>query len=389
MSHLAWLLAPGCLMWLALVVGGWRTWRSVPKLAELRPTEPASWPSLAIVVPCRDEAAELEAAARSLLAIDYPELRVVLVDDRSRDGTRAIMDRLAAEDPRITVVGVEELPKGWLGKNHALHLGTQAAHADWLLFTDADVHFDPGLMRKALAFALEKRLDHLTLMPDVHAADPLLELTLVGFGRYLSMGQKIWEVSDPKKKSSIGLGAFNLVRRAAFETAGGFERFPLDVADDLALGRAMKMSGAACFIASGTGLLGLQWYANFGAMKRGLEKNTFAPVEFSLWKLGVMVGAVVVIEVSPILAVLLDHGHPWLTAAGWSALGVGVGVGVGMARWMNRSLWPALFQQPAGLLLAYVMLRAGIIGHRQGGLVWRDRFYPKEEIIGKQLITWP
>ena len=330
MTWLAWLLLPGCLAWLMLAVGGVLTWRAVPKLSKQDPPEPERWPSLAIVVPCRDEAADLESAARTLLALDYPELRIVLVDDRSRDGTRAIMDRLAGEDARVQVIGVDELPDGWIGKNHALHLGTRASDSEWVLFTDGDVHFEPTLLRRAVAFALHRELDHLTLLPDVSSEDPLLELTLGGFGRYLTMGRKIWEVADPDKKASIGLGAFNMVRREAFQRAGGFEAFPLDVADDLALGEAMKRSGARCFVAAGHGLLGLEWYASFGEMKRGLEKNTFAPVEFSLARLALMVVPVFLIELSPWLAVALPHGVGWVTIAGWTALAAGVAVGIGI-----------------------------------------------------------
>ena len=95
----------------------------------------------------------VEQATRSLLAQDYPELALIAVDDRSTDGTGAILDAIAAEDTRLKVLHIEELPAGWLGKTHALHAAAATSSADWLLFTDADVLFVPDTLRRAIALA--------------------------------------------------------------------------------------------------------------------------------------------------------------------------------------------------------------------------------------------
>src|SRR5262249_8214682 len=124
--------------WLLALVTSARTARAMPVLERQSPPEPVRWPRLTLVIAARDEAAELEAALRSRLAEDYPDLELVVVDDRSTDGTGAIVDRLAAEDPRIVPIHLKTLPEGWLGKLHAMHQGVQRARGEWILFTDAD-----------------------------------------------------------------------------------------------------------------------------------------------------------------------------------------------------------------------------------------------------------
>lgn len=390
MTWLWWLLLPGCLVWLGFAVAGVLTALRVPKLAKLSPARPKRWPSVAIVVPCRNEGAQIEAAARSLMAVDYPRLQLVLVNDRSTDDTGVIMDRLAADDPRVSVVHVDTLPDGWLGKNHALARGVASTDAEWLLFTDGDVHLHPETLRRAVAHALQHHADHLALFPDVWSrGDPALDLALAAFGRYFSVGQRVWAVSDPNSSASVGVGAFNLVRRDALEEAGGLEAFPLDVADDLALGLALKRSGATTHVASGGDLVGVEWYPSFGAMARGLEKNTFAPLEFRLSRLFLLVGFLLTIELSPFLALTALAHNQVVFGAGLVAALIAVTMDLGMALWSGRPRWTCLFVPAGGVLMAAIFLRAGLIGHRQGGLVWRDSFYPKEQIVGRQLMTWP
>ncbi|HEU5115079.1 MAG TPA: glycosyltransferase, partial [Isosphaeraceae bacterium] len=158
----------GSLVWIKLFLSAARNRHAIRKLSDVPANRPdGDWPALAVIFAARDEAGEVEAAARSILKLDYPELRVVAVDDRSQDETGAILDRLAGEDSRLAVVHVTELPPGWLGKTHALQLASEATDASWLLFTDADVLFGPQSLRKAIAFAESTKADHLIVPPDI------------------------------------------------------------------------------------------------------------------------------------------------------------------------------------------------------------------------------
>ena len=141
-------------------------------------------PSVTVVVPARNEEAEIERCLRSLLRQDYPNLDICAIDDRSSDNTGAIMDRLRRETPvnsvspatagnrrqhdsdsRLRVLHIADLPSGWLGKTHAMWEGAQTSKSDWILFTDGDVVFRPDTLRRALAYAEAERLDHLVIFP--------------------------------------------------------------------------------------------------------------------------------------------------------------------------------------------------------------------------------
>src|SRR5438876_9454886 len=134
---------------------------AIPRLPA--PARSVMLPRLSVVVPARDEASGIGRAVESLLAQDYPDLEIIVVDDRSSDATGAVLAKLAARDSRIRAIRVDQLPAGWLGKNHALWRGAESASGEWLLFTAADIVFAQGAVRRAVAYAVAEQLDHLTL----------------------------------------------------------------------------------------------------------------------------------------------------------------------------------------------------------------------------------
>jgi len=193
--------------------------RHLSDLGRVAPLGDKQLPSLTIVATARNEAARIEAAARSLLAQDYPGCEVLIVDDRSTDETGSILDRLAAEDSSLRVLHVADLPAGWVGKSHALACAAEATRSDWILFTDADVEFAPEAARCAVSLALRESADHLAVAPDL-VLETLGEAMFVGyFVLVFDLSQEPWAAQDPRSKRSIGIGAFNLVRRGAYERA--------------------------------------------------------------------------------------------------------------------------------------------------------------------------
>src|SRR5262245_17940099 len=256
--------------------------RGLTALVDVPPWQGPHFPRISIVVAARDEARSVEQAARSLLALDWPDLQIVMVDDRSTDGTGEILDRLAKQDRRVHVVHVTALPPGWLGKNHALQVGADAATGGWLLFTDGDVLFHPDTLRQAVAYANARQLDHLTVGPEAPVQGLLLQAAIAGFGVFFSLFTRAWKLRDPNSSAHIGVGAFNLVRRAAYLRAGGHSALPLRPDDDLKLGKRLKQTGCAQEIAMGRGRLSVEWYGSLREMAHGLEKNAFASMEYSV-----------------------------------------------------------------------------------------------------------
>jgi len=108
-------------------------------------------PTVSVVIPARNEERNLEQALESVLALDYPDLEIIVVNDRSTDRTGVILEKMAEQDPRLTVVTIDSLPAGWIGKPYALHRGAQHARGEFILFTDADIVFDPSTLRKTMA----------------------------------------------------------------------------------------------------------------------------------------------------------------------------------------------------------------------------------------------
>jgi cellulose synthase/poly-beta-1,6-N-acetylglucosamine synthase-like glycosyltransferase len=380
-------LVLGLLYWVLASIAGVLTLRRVPRLDEWPLPADARWPSLSVVSPACDEAATLRAATQDRLASDYPGVEFVLVDDRSRDGTGAIVDELAAADPRVRALHVRELPEGWLGKVYAMETGLHAARGEWILLSDADVHFAPDALRRAVALAQDRGLDHLAVMPHLLPTALLLDAAVSNFGRHFMLAVRPWAVENPKSSASVGVGAFNLVRRAALERVGGLRRLRLSVADDVSLGILLKTSGARQGLAISRRAVWLRWYDSLGAMARGLEKGLFAYAgRCEAWRLLLFGALVLFLDLSPWLALLLPHGLPWLhVAGGVMAAAAVVGAALG-ERWAGRAMHAALLQPVGSLLFAWIVLRAAVVGGRRGGVLWRGTLYRSELL--REAMSW-
>jgi hypothetical protein len=248
-------MAATAIAWLA---GGFLYYmgtRRIRGLGSVGPLPDSELPSLSIVSAARNEAARIEGAARSLLAQDYPGLQVVAVDDRSEDATGAILDRIAAQESRLRVVHVTELPSGWLGKCHALALGESAASGEWILFTDGDVTLEPDAVRRAVSLAIREGADHVAVAADLEVGGLGEAIFLAYFVYAFNVSQRPWDAKDPRSGAHIGIGAFNLVRREAYERAGGHHRIRMELLDDMGLGLIVKKSGGVSMFSGHDGLV--------------------------------------------------------------------------------------------------------------------------------------
>jgi glycosyltransferase involved in cell wall biosynthesis len=127
---------------------------------------------------------------------------------------------MAKANPGIQVITINELGPGWLGKNHALYQGYLQSSEEWLLFTDADILYNSQALKKAMNYALKHNLDHLTALAEITSRSSLFKSVMNTFAIMLEIKLKPWKVSDPSSNASIGVGAFNLVKRTAYEKAG-------------------------------------------------------------------------------------------------------------------------------------------------------------------------
>ncbi|MDX1948064.1 MAG: glycosyltransferase, partial [Pirellulaceae bacterium] len=347
-------------------------------LAELPLPERAEWPSVSLIAPARNEERNIEAALRSLMKLDYPNLEITLVNDRSTDRTGEILDRLAAEFPRLNVVHLTELPAGWLGKNHAMQLGADRSHGEWLLFTDADIVFEPSTLRRAVGHALDQNLAHLAATPDTHMPSWLLRAFTVTFAVYFSLFVRIWAIRNPRSSAHIGIGAFNLVRTDVYRAVGGHERIRMRPDDDLKLGKIIKLGGHRQDVVHGAGMIGVEWYASLGELIRGLEKNSFSATEYSVWFTVLTSLVSLVFNVWPFFAVWIVPGPTrWIYAAvcialWWMALMA--------ARGMKAPPSCAIAFPLTVLLLVYIQWRTMLLNYYHDGIRWRDTHYSLAEL---------
>jgi cellulose synthase/poly-beta-1,6-N-acetylglucosamine synthase-like glycosyltransferase len=354
---------------------------AIPRLPDATsPPTATDWPRLSIIVPARNEEQGVRAAVESLLRQDYPALELILVDDRSTDRTGAILAALAGEHPgRLRVLTVTELPAGWLGKNHAVWLGARESSSAWLLFTDADVVFDPTCLRRAVAYAEAQRLDHLTMSPRLLAHGYWLNAFVNFFLYAFAVFGRPDLANDPKSQVGVGVGAFNLIRRSAYERIGTHRAISLRPDDDVKLGMRVKLAGLRQGLLNGADVLSVRWYATLGAAIRGLEKNSFAGVEYRVSRTLSAVALLAGLLASPWALVWVMRGWTRRLLAATIAVQSLTYVGV---NWLNRR--PVLRYLPTfpftALLFCYVALRSTWLTLRQGGIRWRDTLYPLAEL---------
>jgi glycosyltransferase involved in cell wall biosynthesis len=378
--HLFWTLLFGliALFWttygLKVAYGDLR----LPWLKNFAPAPDADCPKMSVIFAARDEEEKLPASLATLVAIDYPALEIIAVNDRSTDCTARILDDFVANHPQLKVVHVHELPQGWLGKPHALQRGYEASSGELLVFTDADVKFRPDALRRVVALFRERGFDHLALLGDVERST-FWDTVLISF---FSMGFQLatdpHNVSNPNSRSYVGVGAFQMLSRAAYEGSGTHRRLAMEVVDDMKLGKIAKMAGFRSGVAVATNYISVAWHLGLNNLVRGVEKNFFAGAQFRVTIVVLQILGLFLMNVPHFVGLLLGHGWIQIFAAISVLIGVCFHLGVDMV--MGVSPLYCLTLPLGATIFAYMILRSTIITLRQGGIIWRGTFYPLDEL---------
>jgi glycosyltransferase involved in cell wall biosynthesis len=362
-------------LWTALTTDWFLGVRKVSWLTGSAPKLEA-YPPLSVVIPALNEARAIEASLESILRQDYPNLEILVLNDRSTDRTGEILEWMQKKHVRLKVIHIEALPAGWLGKNHALYVGAQSTRGEWLLFTDADVQFEPSALSAAVAYALTHKLDHLTAVPHLFTKSPPLKAFVSAFMLLFSFG--ILRASAAVTEAHVGLGAFNLLRRSVYDRVGGHKPIALRPDDDMMLGKLVKTAGFKQEVVFATDLMRVEWYTGVREAVRGLNKNAFAGLAYSLPVVLLVNLVLVVTHIVPFIAVLTTVG---VTRLLFALVLANITFVYAVSRRFTRVPVRYALLHPLGMaILVYAIFESAAKATWQRGIRWRGTFYPLEQL---------
>ncbi|TDU79674.1 hopene-associated glycosyltransferase HpnB [Streptomyces sp. KS 21] len=383
------LLCAACaslVVWIWLTFAQGMFWRTDVRLPPR--SAPARWPSVAIVVPARDEAGVLPCSLPSLLAQDYPgEAEVILVDDGSTDGTGALALRLAREQPGLplTVVSPGEPEPGWTGKLWALRHGialARTAHAtepEYLLLTDADIAHEPDSLRELVAAATSAGLDLVSLMARLRVVSLWERLVVPAFVYFFAQLYPFRRINRPAGRTAAAAGGCVLLRTEAAVRAGVPESIRQAVIDDVSLARAVRRSGGRIWLGLAERVDSVRPYPALADLWRMISRSAYAQLRHRpLLLAGTAAGLVLVYLVPPVAFLAgLATGQvatAWAGALAWLLM---AGTYLPMLRYYRQ---PALLAPllPLTALLYLLMTVDSAVQHYRGrGAAWKGRTYAR------------
>ncbi len=351
----------------------------LPRLRRFPPLTPDLAPLVSILVPARDEAANIEACVRGLLAQSYPAFELIVLDDGSGDGTAAILAEVAAADPRLRVLTGGPLPPSWLGKPNACRQLAVAARGDLLLFTDADVRHAPALLGYAVAAQQALGVGLLSIFPRQITAtwgERLIVPLMQHFAVYgLLPLPAMQRLRAPAFAAANG--QFMLFSRAAYRACGGHSTVRGLVLEDVALARAVKRAGYPIALADGGDLVTCRMYHGWAEVWAGFSKNLFAFFNRSLLFLAIGLLVAAALWVLPVLGIV-GQG---LGIRGFTSPAGGLCLAQYCTAVTARLLlirrfggrWSDAFLHPLGVaLLLLIALNSARVA-RRGGVAWKGR----------------
>jgi chlorobactene glucosyltransferase len=375
---LAWLIAASLLIWRAL------RQRGVLREVEKPQANPSQASSVRVIVPARNEAANIERCLESLKGQDYPPecFHIVAVDDNSTDETAALIAK-AASSGKVTLVSAPPLPSGWTGKCRACWLG--AGHAaddsDWLCFIDADIEADPALLRAAVQLAVSEDIQFLSLAPRQLFVS-FAERLIMPCGFYLlGFCQDLSRVNSPACEEVTATGMFMLIRCDAYKAIGGHKAVRGDICEDLALARLAKKRGYKVALFGGTALYSTRMYTGWTSLWEGLSKNLAVMLGGPVRTTAMAVAAVTLAWAAPLLPIFdglrcAGSGDGCLALALAAPASAAIfGIHLGGAAFFRIPLWYGLIF-PLGYTAGAALALDSVRRRLRGRVSWKGRTYP-------------
>jgi glycosyltransferase involved in cell wall biosynthesis len=361
---------------------GISTVRDLPSGLDL----PDRRPLVSVIIAAKEEQENIQETIRHLMKQTYERIEIIAVNDRSNDATGAKMEALKAwsegkpNHVTLKIIHITHLPPGWLGKNHAMYQGYLQSKGTYLLFTDADVRFEPDTILDTVAYAHEHKADHITLLPKLIAHSFWLKAFVHYFLFSICLFVPPWTGNnDQQHRRGIGVGAFNFIRRDAYEQLGTHRALSMRPDDDLRLGMLVKMRGFKQRVLAGAKRIEVEWYPTLGAAVRGLEKNLYSGFGYRLPLAILGVAMQLFLIVFPLIAPLWSRG-PALGIYVLADLFLVASYLMYIRRFNDEEGWDALVLPVSAFLLSLTCIRSVTLAHVRKGVFWRGTFYPLDEL---------
>ncbi len=373
------LIGFGLAAWLYLLLARGGFWRSDIRDEDGLPPPPAEWPLVVAVVPARNEADVISKSLSSLLSQDYPRpLRVILVDDQSDDGTAAAA-RAAAEavgaNGRLIVVQGEPLPQGWTGKLWAMKQGVSRASAlaeppRYLLLTDADIAYEPGVIHRLAARAEAGSLVLTSLMVKLRCKSLAERALIPAFVFFFQMLYPFAWVNRRDSAMAAAAGGCMLVRHDALEAAGGIQAIRSSLIDDCALGRCLKKQGSI-WLGLTASAHSLRHYPALEDIRRMVARSAYDQLNYSpLLLAGTVIGMLLTYLLPPLFAIFGTGLAQAIGALTWGLMAFAF---LPIVRFYRLSpLWAAALPVIAALYMVFTLDSALQHWRGRGGL-WKGR----------------
>ena len=267
------LLLVSASLWIAWFVMGRHARARDPRLVPVNKDNGRfNWPSVTICIPARDEEDDIGDCLENVLALDYPDFNVIMVNDRSSDRTAEIAEAIAARDGRLRVMHIEDLPDGWTGKTHALWRASKEATGEWLLFIDADTRHHPLNLKTTVREALVKEVSMVSIVCHYKSRSFLERLFAPLLGAMLFSVFYLHDVNHPRRAKAFANGQYILVRREAYDAVGGHEAVRGHILEDIALGYKIKRAGLGLRVAWGHAISEVHMFSNLKEMLHGWSR---------------------------------------------------------------------------------------------------------------------
>jgi len=376
------------LMWMGLIA--WLIARAVVQYKSYEMARSTGWtsanppPTVAVIVPARNEELNIARCLAGLVHQDYPQekLRIIIIDDGSTDQTTAIVRRIARLDPRIELISSPPLPAGWKGKPHACWHASKACDADWLCFIDADTQPLPRLIGSAVQLSIDRHVAMLSLEPFQELGSFCERLILPAGFFLLAFSQDLRRVNDPAQPDALANGQFILISREAYDAVGGHQAVHDEICEDTALARRVKSPKRKLLVIGAEPLIHTRMYRGFSSLWEGVSKNLTEMVHgngnaifFGFTAIFLSLAAILLPVWSWHIALTQSTPAHYFAAVASSIGSLALlGVHIGSAVYFRIPFWFG-FLFPLGYLIGSALCFNSVTRRMRGQVAWKGRIY--------------